>query len=126
VTPQVAVFVFASAGVIALFSFLAVTTWSDSRPRERVAFYGNETLRKISDMPGATPASVQEFVREQQRNAERRHREGLKLSGLITAAAGAGIMVFLQALPAGRISSEPVYAIAANRREFHTQPVILL
>lgn len=103
-TPGVAVFIFLSAGAIALFSFLSVTTWSDSRRRERTAYYGNETIRKIAEMPAATPASVLEFVREQQRNAERRQREGLKLSGLITAAAGVGIIVFLWELQAG-----PVY-----------------
>ena len=74
------------------------------RRRERTAYYGNETIRKIAEMPAATPASVLEFVREQQRNAERRQREGLKLSGLITAAAGVGIIVFLWELQAG-----PVY-----------------
>jgi hypothetical protein len=60
VTPQVAVFVFAGAGVIALFSFLAVMTWLDSLRRERRPFYGNETIRKITEMPGVAPASVQE------------------------------------------------------------------
>lgn len=42
---------------------------------------------------------MQEFVREQQASADRRRREGLKLGGLITAAIGVGIIVFLGAAP---------------------------
>ncbi len=93
------VFAFLGMGAIALFSFLSVATWSDSRRREREVYYGNETLRKIMEMPGATPAAVQEFVREQQVNAIRRRREGLKLGGMVVVATGIGITIFLAAAP---------------------------
>ena len=33
-------------GSIALFSFLAVTTWSEARRKEREAYYRAETLKK--------------------------------------------------------------------------------
>jgi len=87
------------AGVVVLFSFLAVARWSDNRRRERDAYYKSETIRKIMEMPSATPATVQEFVREQQAIADRRRREGLKLGGLITSAVGVGIIVFLIGKP---------------------------
>ena len=90
-------------GIVALFSFLAVAKWSDNRRREREAYYKNETVRKVMEMPGATPATVQEFVREQQAIADQRRREGLKLGGLITIAAGVGIIVFLIGKPGPRI-----------------------
>jgi len=97
------VFAFLSAGAFALFSFLAVATWSDSRRREREAYYKSETVRKVMEMPGATPATVQEFVREQEAIADRRRREGLKLGGLITMAVGIGIMAFLIGKPGPQI-----------------------
>jgi hypothetical protein len=90
-------------GVVALFSFLAVAKWSDNRRREREAYYKNETVRKVMEIPGATPATVQEFVREQQAIADQRRREGLKLGGLITIAAGVGIIVFLIGKPGPQI-----------------------
>ena len=94
-----------TVGVMALFSFLAVWKWSDNRRRERDAYYKNETIRKVMEMPGATPATVQEFVREQQASLDRRRREGLKLGGIITAAAGIGIVVFLIGKPGPQIYS---------------------
>jgi hypothetical protein len=94
---------FLMVGALALFSFLAVATWSDNRRREREAYYKNETIRKVMEMPGATPATVQEFVREQQAIADRRRREGLKLGGLITVAVGIGIIVFLIGKPGPQI-----------------------
>jgi hypothetical protein len=97
------VFAFLSAGVVALFSFLAVAKWSDNRRREREAYYKSETVRKVMEMPGATPATVQEFVRDQQAMADRRRREALKLGGLLTAAAGIGIMAFLAGKPGPQI-----------------------
>lgn len=94
---------FLIVGAVALFSFLAVATWSDNRRREREAYYKSETIRKVVEMPGATPATVQEFVREQQAIADRRRREGLKLGGLITSAVGIGIVVFLIGKPGPQI-----------------------
>jgi len=93
------VFGFLGLGAIALFSFLSVATWSDSRRREREAYYRNETLRKIMEMPGATPAAVQDYAREQRADAIRQRREGLKLGGLITVAVGIGMTIFLAAAP---------------------------
>jgi hypothetical protein len=90
-------------GIVALFSFLAVAKWSDNRRREREVYYTSETVRKVTEMPGATPATVQEFIREQQAIADRRRREGLKLGGLITVAAGIGIIVFLAGKPGPQI-----------------------
>ena len=49
------------------------------------------------EMPGATPATVQEFVRDQQAIADRRRR------GLLTAAAGIGIILFLIGKPGPQI-----------------------
>src|ERR1035438_2678193 len=97
--PGIGVFLLPSVVAFALFSFLSVSKWSDNRRREREAYYKSETVRKVMEMPGATPATVQEFAREQQAIADRRRREGLKLGGLITVAAGIGIMVFLLGKP---------------------------
>jgi hypothetical protein len=94
----VALWVFLSVSAIALFSFLSVVAWVDCRRREREAYYRSETLRKVSELPGATPESLLEFMHEQQAQVDRRIREGLKLGGLITACVGIGIVIFLQAL----------------------------
>lgn len=93
------VFAFLGICAIALFSFLSVATWSDNRRREREAYYGNETLRKMMEMASTTPEAVKEFVHEQQVNALRRRREGLKLGGLVTFAVGVGTMIFLAGAP---------------------------
>jgi hypothetical protein len=94
---------FLIVGAVALFSFLAVATWSDNRRREREAYYKSETIRKVMEMPGATPATVQEFVRDQEAIGDRRRREGLKLGGLITSAVGIGLVAFLIGKPGPQI-----------------------
>jgi hypothetical protein len=95
---------FLSVGAIALFSFVAVATWSDSRRREREAYYRSETLKKIAEMGTDNAVAV---LREEERNALRRRLEGIKLGGLVTAAVGIGLMVFLRAL----VADEPVYLV---------------
>ena len=95
---------FLSAGAIALFSFLAVATWSDNRRREREAYYKTETLKKLSEMPSDVAVAL---LREEEHLARRRQREGIRLGGLVTAAAGAGFAVFLW----GLVPERPVYLL---------------
>jgi hypothetical protein len=95
---------FLSVGAIALFSFVAVATWSDNRRREREAYYKSELLKRVSEMQTDNAVAV---VREEERNALRRRLEGIKLGGMITAGVGIGLMVFLRALVADR----PVYLV---------------
>ncbi len=90
VTLPVAVFL--SVGAIALFSFLAVATWSDNRRREREAFYKSDTLKKLSEMSADTANSL---LCEDERLTRRRQRESARLGGLVTVATGVGLAVFL-------------------------------
>jgi hypothetical protein len=92
-------------GSIALFSFLAVTTWSDARRREREAYYRSETLKKIAESSGEGARSALELLREQEKNVVKRRLEGMKLAGLVTAAVGIGVMALLH----GLANEEPVY-----------------
>jgi hypothetical protein len=92
-------------GSIALFSFLAVATWADARRKEREAYYTGETLKKISESSGQGASAAIEMLREQQREAVRHRRDGQRLGGLITAAVGLGVIIFLRAL----VRDEPVY-----------------
>lgn len=102
-------FLFLSIGSIALFSFVAVASWSDARRREREAYYRSETLKKIAETQGSGTGagSALEFLREEERIAARRRLEGQRLGGLITAVVGIGLVVFLRAIG----HREPVYLV---------------
>ena len=92
-------------GSIALFSFLAVASWSDARRKERETYYKSETLKKIAESSGEGAKAAIELIREQEKNTVRRRLEGMKLGGLITAVVGIGVMVLLR----GLVHSTPVY-----------------
>ena len=102
-------FLFLSVASTALFSFVAVAVWSQERRREREAYYRSETLKKIAEAQGAGGASAIEFLREEEKNALRRRQEGQKLGGLITAAVGIGLMVFIRA--DDRSDPNPAYLV---------------
>ena len=105
--PDVAVFVFLSIGAIALFSFVAIASWADARRRERVAYYENETIKKIAESPGPGADAALAYLREQDKALKRKKLEGLQLGGLITAAVGIGLMVFFKAT----VQDAPVYTL---------------
>jgi hypothetical protein len=96
-----------SVGALAVFSYLAVATWSDNRRREREAYYRHDTLRKIAEAQGGAAAAL-EYLRADEKNAQRRRQEGLKLGGLITTAAGVGLFAFLIAIRPDR----PYYVLS--------------
>jgi hypothetical protein len=85
-------------GSIALFSFLAVASWSEARRKEREAYYMGETLKKIAESSGEGAKSALDLLREQEKNSSSRRHEGMKLAGLITTAVGIGVMVLLYGL----------------------------
>jgi hypothetical protein len=103
----VSVFLVPIVGSIALFSFLAVAAWSDARRKEREAYYRSETLKKIAESSGEGAKSALELLREQEKNFVKRRLEGMKIGGLVTAAVGIGLMVFLR----GLVHDEPVYLV---------------
>jgi len=103
----VSVFLVPIVGSIALFSFLAVAAWSDARRKEREAYYKSETLKKIAENSGEGAKSALEVLREQEKNFVKRRLEGMKIGGLVTAAVGIGVMVFLR----GIVHEEPVYLV---------------
>ncbi len=82
--------------LIAVFSFVAVLVWADTRRREREALYRSETIKKVSETQGA--GSVVEFLREEEKIAARRSREGQRLGGLVTVAVGVALIAMLAGL----------------------------
>jgi hypothetical protein len=103
--PAVAVFEFLSVGAVALFSFLAISAWSESHRREREAYYKSEAIRKLAEATPEVAASALEFLREQDKNDRERVRAQIKIGGLVTCGVGIGTMVFLWAL----IREAPIY-----------------
>jgi hypothetical protein len=101
----VALWEFLSIGAVALFSFLAIASWSESRRREREAYYRTEAIRKLVESTAEVAASALEFLREQERNDKERVRAQIKIAGLVTCGVGIGTMLFLWAL----IREAPIY-----------------
>jgi hypothetical protein len=66
-------------------------------------FYRSETMKRIAE--GRDANAVLAVMREDEKRAARRVREGLKLAGLILAGVGVGLVVFLQAI----VPDMPVY-----------------
>lgn len=87
-----------SVGALALFSFLSILIYSVSRAQERSELHRNETLRKLAEQSGEGAEKVLEVMREEERIAQRRRVEGLKLGGLITTVVGVGLGIFLYAV----------------------------
>jgi hypothetical protein len=100
-------FIVPAVGAVALFTFLAVASWAESRQKEREAFYRSETLRKAIEQGGESAQSVLQIMREDELQKMRRRIDGLRLGGLITAAVGTGLMVFLYAM----VPDEPVWLV---------------
>ena len=97
---------FLAIGAVSLFAiFLPVTTWLESRRKEREAFYKAETMRRLAESSGEGAKAAIELLREQSRIERNKKREGLKIGGVINIGVGVALMIFLRALVGG----EPVF-----------------
>jgi hypothetical protein len=68
-------------------------------------FYRSETMKRVAE--GTDANAVLAVMREDERRAARRVREGLKLAGLILGGVGIGLVIFLQAI----VPDMPVYLV---------------
>jgi ferric-dicitrate binding protein FerR (iron transport regulator) len=89
--------------MISIFTFVSIQVWADQRRKEREAFYRSEVLKKLADATGAQVQQVLEMMREQDRNKERREREGGKLAGLIVTGVGVGLSAMFALLAPGGV-----------------------
>lgn len=105
--PDTAVFLFLSIGAIALFSFLIAASTAGSRAEERKSYYKNDMLKKLAESPAEGAAATLNYLREQQHFAARKKRGDLQLGGIVTAAIGVALGVFL----AGVAGPHPVYLV---------------
>jgi hypothetical protein len=97
---------FLSVGAVALFGvFLPFTTWLESRRKEREAFYKAETLRRVSESSADSGKASIEFLREQNRLAQFKTLEGLKIGGLVMTGIGIGVVVLLWVLAGPAVSA---------------------
>jgi hypothetical protein len=81
--------------VICVFTFVSIASWADARRKEREAYYKSETLKKIAESQGPGATSALELIREEERIAVRRQREGQRKGGLVAIAVGIALMPFL-------------------------------
>ena len=92
----------------ALFCWLTVVGWATQRRKEREAYYRHEVEKRLVDKGEVSAEQLLYFRTEEERIRWLRRREGLKLGGLITAAAGIGVVVALRFVDAGELSISPI------------------
>ena len=89
-------FMMPGIGIVAVFGWLAVHEWTESRRKEREAFYRSETLRRYSE--SNQPDMLARFLAEEKATRHEmrvQQRESLRLGGLVAMVAGIGLGVML-------------------------------
>ena len=89
----------------AFFTFISFIVWFDGRRTEREAHYRDEMARKIRD--AEDPGPILEYVRANEKADADRVRLKVSVSGLITTAVGAALMIFMYNI----VPQYPVYLI---------------
>ena len=99
--PQAIVFLIPIVSIVAGCTFIIVLHWLDTQRKEREAYYKAETLRRVTEASGEGAKAAIELMHQDERLKRLKAREALKITGLVNAAAGIGVMVFLHELLKG-------------------------
>jgi len=89
-------FIVPGISIVAVFGWLAVHEWVESRRKEREEFYRSETMRRFSE--SNQPDMLTRFLAEEKAARHERRvqqRETLRLAGLVTMMAGIGVGVMV-------------------------------
>lgn len=105
--PAVAVLpaIFGTLIPIAGIAMIVLIVYFEEKRKAKQALYRNELLKKIADSQGDAADKIMEMIRQEELDIKIRRREGIKLGGLITAAAGLGAMALLFML----VPAQPVW-----------------
>ena len=87
------------AGVIGIFTLLAVLGWAKERRRERESFYRHETARKLVELGHMSFEQFQIFEREDAERPIAGRRRALALAGWILAIGGTTVVGALSTIP---------------------------
>lgn len=90
---------------IAGIAMIVLIVYFEEKRKAKQALYRSELLKKVADCEGDAVDKIMEIIRQEEVDSKIRRREGLKLGGMITAAAGIGAMAVLAVL----IPSHPVW-----------------
>lgn len=93
--------------IVAVFTFVAIATWSDNRRKEREAFHRHETYRRMMEQPGESARDVLELMRHEEMQRLRQKVEGIRLGGMVTAVVGVSLMIFFYFL----IGASPIFLV---------------
>ena len=95
-------FLFLSVLMVCVFSFVSIAVWSDSRRKEREAYYKAEVARRIAEANGEGAKYLIEMMRaEEMRRVQHdwtdqvKRLEGMKLGGLMTFAVGVALICLI-------------------------------
>jgi hypothetical protein len=103
--PGVFVFLVPIVGAIALFTFLSIASHAEEKRKEREAFYQFEFRKKMLEHSSGS-ADLQALLREEDDRRLEQEYHGRKLSGLVTAAVGVGILFGLR-----WIDDQPIWMV---------------
>jgi hypothetical protein len=92
---------------IGLFGFLAVAAWAGIRTEERKEFYRHELYQQMLQNPGPAADALRTMFEQEALRRRQDSIGGMRLGGLITAAVGVGLGVFLYSIEPER----PVFLV---------------
>lgn len=81
--------------MVPVFAFVSITVWIDGRTKERKIFYRHELLKKLAESPAPQAETVLARLREEDRLAQQKLRDGIRLAGLINSFIGLGLLTTL-------------------------------